>query len=74
MNKDPYETLGISSNASKEEIKKVYRRLAHQYHPDKNNGDDRKFKEINEAYHLLAQGRDTDGLCLENLFEDLFEK
>ncbi|MBI2011016.1 MAG: DnaJ domain-containing protein [Candidatus Colwellbacteria bacterium] len=52
--KDYYEALGVSKNASKEEIKKAYRRLAHQYHPDKSNGDDKKFKEINEAYQVLS--------------------
>lgn len=51
--RDYYDILGISKNASKEEIKKAYRKLAHQYHPDKNKGDDKKFKEINEAYEIL---------------------
>lgn len=54
MAKDYYEILGISKNASKEEIKKAYRGLAHKYHPDKTKGDDKKFKEINEAYQVLS--------------------
>jgi DnaJ-class molecular chaperone len=54
MNKDPYEILGISRNASEEEIKKAYRKLAHKYHPDKKGGDELKFKEINEAYQILS--------------------
>ena len=54
MQKDYYNILGVSRNASKEEIKRAYRRLAHQYHPDKNSGDDAKFKEINEAYQILG--------------------
>ncbi|MDD5098763.1 MAG: DnaJ C-terminal domain-containing protein [Candidatus Colwellbacteria bacterium] len=52
--KDYYETLGVSKNASDEEIKKAYRRLAHQYHPDKPGGDESRFKEINEAYQVLS--------------------
>jgi len=53
MAKDYYQILGISKNASSEEIKKAYRKLAHQYHPDK-GGDEKKFKEINEAYQILS--------------------
>ena len=53
MAKDYYKTLGIARNATKEDIKKSYRRLAHQYHPDK-GGDEKLFKEINEAYHVLS--------------------
>ncbi|MBI3421040.1 MAG: molecular chaperone DnaJ [Candidatus Sungbacteria bacterium] len=53
MAKDYYQVLGIPRNATKEDIKKAYRKLAHQYHPDK-GGDERRFKEINEAYHVLA--------------------
>ncbi len=52
--KDYYKILGIDKNASPEEIKKAYRKLAHQYHPDKKDGDEEKFKEINEAYQILS--------------------
>jgi len=51
---DYYKTLGVSRNASKEEIKKAYRKLAHKYHPDKKGGDEKKIREINEAYQVLT--------------------
>ena len=51
--KDYYEILGISKDASFEDIKKAYRKLAHKHHPDK-GGDERKFKEVNEAYQVLS--------------------
>ncbi len=51
--KDYYTVLGVPRNATKDEIKKAYRRLAHQYHPDK-GGDEKLFKEINEAYQILG--------------------
>lgn len=52
--KDYYEVLGVSRGASEEEIKKAFRKLAHQYHPDKAGGDEKKFKEVNEAYQVLS--------------------
>ncbi|MFN7088257.1 MAG: DnaJ domain-containing protein [Candidatus Paceibacteria bacterium] len=51
---DYYKILGVRKDATQEEIKKAYRKLAHQYHPDKAGGDERKFKEINEAYQVLS--------------------
>jgi len=54
MGKDYYEILGVEKSASDEEIKKAYRRLAHKHHPDKPGGDEKKFKEINEAYQILS--------------------
>ena len=54
MAKDYYKILGLEKSASEDEIKKAYRKLAHQYHPDKSGGDERKFKEINEAYQVLS--------------------
>lgn len=54
MAKDYYKILGIERNASDEEIKKAFRVLAHKHHPDKEGGDEAKFKEINEAYQVLG--------------------
>ncbi len=54
MTKDYYNILGISRGASDDEIKKAYRKLAHKHHPDKKGGDEKKFKEINEAYQTLS--------------------
>jgi len=51
--KDPYKTLGVSPEASAEEIKKAYRKLAHQYHPDR-GGDEAKFKDISAAYEIVG--------------------
>ncbi len=51
--RDYYEVLGIGKDASPDEIKKAFRRLAVQHHPDKEGGDETKFKEINEAYEVL---------------------
>ncbi|MBI3630936.1 MAG: molecular chaperone DnaJ [Candidatus Sungbacteria bacterium] len=56
MAKDYYKVLGIARNASKEEIKKAYRALAHKFHPDK-GGSESRFKEINEAYQILSDER-----------------
>jgi molecular chaperone DnaJ len=53
MAKDYYQILGISQSASPEEVKKAYRKLAHKHHPDK-GGDEKKFKEIAEAYQILS--------------------
>ncbi len=52
--KDYYKILGIKKDASEEEVKKAFRKLAHAYHPDKSGGDEAKFKEASEAYTVLS--------------------
>ena len=54
MTKDYYKVLGVPRNASKDDIKHAYRKMAHIHHPDKAGGNEAKFKEINEAYQVLA--------------------
>jgi molecular chaperone DnaJ len=60
MAKDYYTLLGVHRNATEAELKRAYRKLAHEYHPDKNPGDkasEEKFKEINEAYEVLSDAQ-----------------
>lgn len=58
MGKDYYKILGVSRNATDDELKKAYRKLALKYHPDKNKdpGAEDRFKEIAEAYEILSDG------------------
>lgn len=54
MGKDYYKILGVDKNAGADEIKKAFRKKAHEFHPDKAGGDEAKFKEANEAYQVLS--------------------
>lgn len=68
---DYYEILGVTKQASQDEIKKAFHKLAHKYHPDK-GGDEKKFKEINEAYQVLSDAQkrqqyDQFGKGFENM-------
>jgi molecular chaperone DnaJ len=54
QSKNYYNILGVKQSATDEDIKKAFRKLAQQYHPDKTGGDDKKFKEVSEAYSVLS--------------------
>ncbi len=79
-----YETLNVSRDASQDEIKKSYRKLVKQHHPDKTGGDDTQFKKISEAYEVLGdpeRRRQHDGQRsgftshdFNNAWQDIFSK
>jgi len=54
MSKDYYKILGVNKDANTDDVKKAFKKLAMQYHPDRPSGDEKKFKEINEAYQVLG--------------------
>lgn len=55
MAKNYYDILGVAKGASQDEIKRAFRKKAHEYHPDKGTGNEGKFKEVNEAYQVLSE-------------------
>ncbi|MCA9363577.1 molecular chaperone DnaJ [Candidatus Kaiserbacteria bacterium] len=57
MNKDYYQILGLNKGASKDEVKKAFRKMAAKYHPDKKTGDEEKYKEVTEAYAVLGDDK-----------------
>lgn len=69
--KDYYKTLGIERNASVDEIKKAFRKKALESHPDKTNGDDTLFKEINEAYSILSEDESKKQYDNPNQFDNM---
>jgi curved DNA-binding protein len=76
--KDPYKILGLDKSATDEEIKKTYRKLAMEHHPDRTGGDDTRFKEIAEAYSILSdpkkKARLNSSFDLNSVFgDDIFE-
>jgi molecular chaperone DnaJ len=54
MSKDYYKILGVEKSASEDDIKKAFRRKAHEHHPDKKSGNEQAFKDVNEAYGILG--------------------
>jgi curved DNA-binding protein len=76
---DYYNILGVAESASNDDIKKAYRKLAKQHHPDKNNGDDSRFKEIADAYETLGDSKkrkeyDSINSFSNSGFSDIFSK
>ena len=75
MTRDYYRTMGLTPDSSAEEIKKTYRRLAMQYHPDRNGNSpesEERLKEINEAYQIL--GDEEKRGCYDLQYRQPFQK
>ena len=66
-----YDLLELSSEATKEEIKKQYHSLSKKYHPDKNNGEDTQFKKIKEAFDVLYDDEERKKYDIQLLFGDI---
>jgi len=78
--KDYYEVMGLPREATGEKIKKAYRSLALQYHPDRNQGDpvyENRLKEVNEAYQVLGdeeKRRQYDLPCCRSFYESVYDQ
>ena len=68
--KNPYDILGVDRNASNDDIKKAYRKLAKKYHPDKSEGNEERFKEIADAYDTLTDPKKKVAL-VNSLMQDM---
>ena len=73
---NPYHILGINSNASEEEVKKAYKKLALKFHPDRNKGEKeeeskKKFQQIAEAYDQITN-KSANGISPDDLFKNMF--
>ena len=75
---DPYKVLGVSYNASEEEIKKAYRNLSRKYHPDANVGNpnqkeyEEKFKEVQQAYNMIMDQKQGKGQAQQAYGDDFW--
>lgn len=67
-----YDTLGVDKSATQEEIKQAYRRLVKEHHPDKNGGDDTRFKEIASAYEVLGDSNSRQQYDNQGQYKDFF--
>ncbi len=70
---DPYSVLGVDKKSSQDDIKKAYRKLAKEYHPDKNDGNDERFKEVASAYEILGDSNSRNQYDNQSQYQDFFK-